>query len=915
MMNRINKVSVLRGYYTQLAVTIMIAQLLTMCLPDSLMASGGTNGKISGLVEDATTGQPLIGATVRVEGQGLSTMTDEDGEYFIIGVPIGKYTMLVSFVGFETTRTEEVRILVDLTTPVNFRLSSAPVELGREVVVRATNPVIQADLTSSRSIFTAERLARLPNTIDVEAILSNYPGVVMGKEADMHVRGGRSDQVAYYLDGFSVVDPFTAKAGLRILPGALEELSLMTGGFTAEYGNAMSGIVNAVTREGSNQYKGRVRVYEGFTKPYNVATGEWEGIASRDNRSMTFDLSGPIPGFESKNHTFFVAGEYLSNNSYLPHDRDVSYVALSKLVFKLAPRWKIKTNVEVEHTYGDIFRHRDQNNISYDFNLDGLPVFERNAYMIGLTSNFAHSERLILTLSINRFATKTKQAPEHLWDVYWDQWPGYSVDSAGNYNGTIHEDNYLGDRDYNNPYNAVGYTTGDDFDPVYSYREANYNAISLSVESQVNKWNQLKSGFEYRRWEVKRDSKKFYNSNPYTQFYTSNPKYVTMYLQDKLEYDYFVMNFGLRMDYRDNDISYNITAREQGGQSLDPDDDIYKPSEAKTDWSPRLGVSFPISEKSVMHFNYGVYHQIPRYGQMFFNLEGETKSGLPIFGNPDLDPERTVSFELGLDHLIGESLRLDVTAFYKDISDLVSARPAVDADGNPVLVSGAPITLYQNGDYGSVEGFDVSLEKIRTGDEVVSGSVAYSYMTATGNSSTAEDAYYSWITEPDETAPVKEYPLDFDQRHTVTALLDITIPRNWKGKLFGVTMPDSWGLTMVGYFGSGLPYTKVNSDGNRLGERNEGRLPVNYAVDMRFNKNFHFGQKSYFLTAFIEIDNMFDRKNVLNVYARTGLPDDDANSIITSNMEEVSRLDGLYDHDPQNYSPPRTIRTGLEFNF
>lgn len=913
-----SNISVIGGRYRRLVSTIIIAQVLIVFFASSLLASGGTNGKVSGVVEDAVTGEPLVGATVRVEGQNLTTMTDEDGEYFIIGVPIGKYTLLVSHVGFETTRAEEVRILVDLTTPVNFKLNTAPVELGREVVVRATNPVIQADLTSSRSIFTAERLASLPNTIDLDAILSNYPGVVMGKEADLHVRGGRSDQVAYYLDGFSVVDPFTNQAGLRILPGALEELSLMSGGFTAEYGDAMSGVVNAVTREGSANYKGRVRVYEGFTKPYNVETGEWEDMASRDNRTMTFDLSGPIPGFESKEHTFFAAGEYLSNNSYLPHDKDVSYVGLGKFVFKPASHWKIKTNFEVEHTAGDIYVHRDQNDISYDFNLDGLPVFERHAYMFGLSSNYAVNERLILSLSVNRFATKTMQAPKHLMDVYWDQWPGYLVDSAGEYNGTIHEDNYLGNPDWEDPLNAVGFTTGDDFDPVYSYREANYNAINVSVESQLTKWNQLKSGFEFRRWEVKRDSKKFYNSRPYTTFYTSNPKYVTMYVQDKLEYDYFVMNFGLRMDYRDNDISYNITAREQGGQSLDPNDDVYKPSETKTDWSPRIGMSFPISEKSVMHFNYGIYHQIPRYGQMFFNLEGEMNSGIPILGNPDLDPERTISYELGLDHLIGNSLRFDVTAFYKDISDLVSARPAVNADGDPVLVAGSPVTFYQNGDYGSVEGFDISLEKIRTGEEVVSGSVAYSYMTATGNASNAEDGYYSWGTNPDETAPVTEYPLDFDQRHTVTAVLDVMVPRNWNGKLFGVTMPDSWGLTMVGYYGSGLPYTKINSEGKRTGGRNEGRLPVTYSVDMRFSKNFHFGQKNYFLAAFIEVDNLFDRRNVFNVYARTGLPDDDANSLgggLVLNADEVNRLDGLYDHDPQNYSSPRTIRTGLEFNF
>ena len=145
-------------------------------------------------------------------------------------------------------------------------------------------------------------------------------------------------------------------------------------------------------------------------------------------------------------------------------------------------------------------------------------------------------------------------------------------------------------------------------------------------------------------------------------------------------------------------------------------------------------------------------------------------------------------------------------------------------------------------DYGSVEGFDISLERIKTGDEIVTGSISYSYMTATGNASSAEEAYYTYITDPDEVAPIIEYPLDFDQRHTVTGVLDVSVPRGWKGKLFGLSLPDSWGLTMVGYYGSGLPYTKIDAAGERVGTRNDLRLPMTYSFDMRFNKDFHFGQ-------------------------------------------------------------------------
>jgi hypothetical protein len=228
------------------------------------------------------------------------------------------------------------------------------------------------------------------------------------------------------------------------------------------------------------------------------------------------------------------------------------------------------------------------------------------------------------------------------------------------------------------------------------------------------------------------------------------------------------------------------------------------------------------------------------------------------------------------------------------------------------------VTKFDNDDYGSVKGFDVALEKLPMGG-YFSASVSYSYMIAMGNGSSAMDPYYSYLTSTEDTlAPISEYRLDFDQRHTLTTVLSFRVPSTWQGKVFGLAVPGNWGITMVGYYGSGLPYTKTDSLGNRFGERNEGSLPANYSVDMRFNKDFFIGAKKNLLSFFIEVDNLFNKENVLNVYAHTGQPDDDNNRYtggLATNQQELSRLDRLYDHDPQNYGPPRTVRTGLEFGF
>lgn len=885
----------------------IIATLLLVPLLVSVQVQAGVSGKISGVVMDVGLGEPVEGATVTVVGTNLVTKTDEDGEYFILNVSLGQYNLSVTHVGYEQLTKMAVRVLLDLTTPVDFDINQAPVELANEVVVYATAPIIQRDLTASRVSFTEDRLRNLPNINSVQSILTNYPGVVNDANNQIHVRGGRSGQLSYYYDGFSVQDPFTATAGIRIMPTALAELTLISGGFTAEYGEAMSGVVSAVTREGGSEYRGRVRTYKGATHAYDVNTAKWGKLESVVNRSLSFDASGPIPGMDPRNYTFFAAGEYLRDDGFLPHNWNTSYTATSKLSMQPTPRLKIKTNVTYNEVDGAEYNHRDVNGISYDFNLEGLPVFERQAYLIGITGNYALSSRAIASVTFNRFHTATTSSPAHLKGVHWSDWPGYSEDADGVYNGTIDDDNYLGYRDYSDPAQFIGFTADGDFVPTYKYRETNYNSLSSNFITQLNKTNQVKAGFEMRRYSVNWDSKQFFNDFPYGEKYSSQPLYASVFLEDKMEYKDFVLNIGLRYDYRNADIAYNYTPEEPVAH--------YKDADAKARFSPRLGVSFPISFKSVMHFNYGTYYQVPRYVYLYTNLQGDRTSGLPILGNPDLDPERTIAYELGVDHLIGESLRLDLTAYYKDVEDLVTTRAVGSTDGINAVVR------YVNEDYGSVTGFDFSIEKLPLSG-YFSGSISYGFMMARGNSSDASEPYYTYLTSNTDTLPpLTDYPLDFDQRHTVNAALDYRVPADWSGNLLGLQIPGAWGISMVGYYGSGLPYSRVDASGYRMGDRNESRLPVAYTVDMRFNKDFAVGGPGKQLTWFVEVDNLFNRKNVLNVYSRTGQPDDDAvqplaETFATAEADaEAVELNQLYDHDPLNYSRPRTVRTGLEFSF
>jgi outer membrane receptor protein involved in Fe transport len=892
-------------------ITIMLSSLVVLILlPPLLLAS--TTGKIAGVVEDSKSGEPIPGASIRVTGTEMGTQTDADGEYFLLNLPAGSYTIEVSVIGFQSVQKNDVRVLLDLTTPVDFEIEQADYPLKRQIKVYAERPPIQRDLTASRSIVTSDQLAFIPNSRSVGAIMSNMAGTVVDRNSNIHVRGGRSGQVSYFYDGFSIQDPFVGSAGLRIMPDALEEVNLTSGGYSAEYGEALSGILNAVSKDGSRDYRGKIKFYDGYTHKYDVNTAEFSDISRNDNVSVSYNLSGPVPFLFGDRITFFLASEYLTTGGYLPHNEATTWTHHAKFNFQPGPNLKFTGVASLYRGEGQVYEHRDVNGISYDFNLDGLGKTRAESYLYGLKGSYNISPKTIMQFSYNHFFTERKTAPEHLFDTYWTKWPGYSVDANGDYNGTINEDNYLASQEYF----FTGFTSGDDFEPTYGRRYTKYNGFSTSLTSQIDKDNEVRIGAEYRKFGVFWDFRQFYNQNPYGEKYAHAPTYGLLYLQDKLELRDFVINAGIRWDYLNSEVEY-------WEDVFDKDKKLT--SKAKSHFSPRLGVSHPVGENTVIRFNYGFYFQVPNYTYMYMNLNADLSSGYPLVGNPDLKAEKTVAYELGLNHMLSDDVRIDITAYYKDIENLIATSEVISYDDNGILrraPGGNPVTKFTNEDYGSVKGFDVTLEKLNHGG--FSGALVYSYMIAKGNSSTAYEGYYDYVTEADEEKPVGEYPLEYDQRHTATLNVSYRVPRDWKGRFFGMKIPGAWGINVLGRYGSGMPYTVTDESGRPMGGINEGRLPSNYSVDMRFFKDiFIFGSENFF-SFFFEVENVFDRRNVINAYSNTGRPDDDGREYSMTadpdgtgplTAEDANRYYRLLAKDPTNYSTPRTVRLGLEYNF
>ncbi|MBN1995915.1 carboxypeptidase-like regulatory domain-containing protein, partial [candidate division KSB1 bacterium] len=292
-----------------------LAVIVTAIIVMSGHVYGGITGKVSGTIVDANTGEPLPGANVLLESTRLGAATNLEGRYIFIKVPPGSYTLVVRMMGYKEMRVENVRVSIDLTTTQDIRLESTVLEAEETVTVVAERPLVQRDMTSSLASVSAEEISELP-VQNIADVLQLQAGVIRNG-SDFHIRGGRANEVTFWVDGVEVTDVYSGESmGTRIENNAVQELQVVSGTFNAEYGRAMSGIVNIITKEGSQKYSGKLDMYVGdyvsTSDVYKVlsridtvrnSTGELQEVEETEDPLAKFNptynldmtLSGPVP--------------------------------------------------------------------------------------------------------------------------------------------------------------------------------------------------------------------------------------------------------------------------------------------------------------------------------------------------------------------------------------------------------------------------------------------------------------------------------------------------------------------------------------------------------------------------------------------------------------------------------------------
>ncbi len=873
----------------------------------------GTTGKIAGYVKDQETGDPLIGCNVLVEGTYLGAASDGTGAFFILNVPPGSYTVKAMMIGYTAKAITDVSVAIDLTTTVNFGLQQTAI-LGETVTVTYERPAIQNDRTSSDVHISEDVISELP-VQDLNDILELQSGITKDAGGGIHVRGGRGSEVAYWVDGIPVTDSYDGSSAIEVDVNSIQELQLVSGTFNAEYGQAMSGIINIVTQTGGTKLNGSFDSHIGdYYSPNDKIMLGIDNYKPSATQNYSFSLSGPLV-FEKLR--FFLSERKYRSDGWLNGINYFTTTGMSGDSIIVPMNWQERSSFNGKLS---LFLTRDMNlhfntlisnreyqdyNHFFKWNPGGNPYRFDNGKNYSMSLNHIFSAKTFYTIKISKSLSEYTQ--------YLYKNPLNSL--------YVHPD-FL---------NVPGYTfsTGGT-DQFHFYRNTNTSLFKFDFSTQLTPKNLVKFGSEYRSHDLELESFSIVakrdefgieiepftpdtldTSTPSHNYYYEKPDEFSLYIQDKLEYRMFIVNLGIRYDYFNSNSSvladpsdpniYYPFKQEHVNMTMEERKAIwYKDVTPKTSISPRLGLAFPITDQGVIHFSYGHFFQIPSFQYLYDNpgFKVLTSGGTyGVYGNADLKPQKTVMYELGLQQQLLSDLSLDITMFYRDIRDWVST-------GAPIQTTlpGVTYVTYINRDYANSRGIVLSLRQNILNFAFVN--IEYTYQIAEGSNSNPEEEYFSLQDNAEPTRQIT--PLDWDQRHTLNGALTIN--------------KKEWGGSLIGRYGSGYPYTPSYGISTRTGlslastlPSNSRRKPTTIEMDLKCSRSFsipHFNGLIY-----VQIYNLFDTRNANNVFSDTGEPD------YTTSASNVGR--DIYSTNtveefiiyPDWYSTPREILLGIKLSF
>ena len=913
-------------------------------------------GKLVGKVVDAGTKEALIGANIVVLETQAGAATDVDGNYFILNINPGTYSVKVSYVGYAPKTLENVRVVSGITYELNVELST---DFTLDEIVVIDRKFFESKSTNTVKVIDSDQISRLP-VKGVTNIVSLQSGVVVqdgsgGVEgnATINVRGGRGSEVLYIVDGVPQNNVFTGANRSQVSDNSIEQVSFQVGGYEAKYGQAQSGIVNITTKSGSP-------VYNLFA---DVVTSQY--LDDYGYNLYTFNLSGPIiPG--DQNNTIFLSAErgWFLDSEPSAIDRTFTY-SLDPLESKTvtakenmnASNWRFTG--KTSHSFGDFrlnlganYNIRNYRSYTHTYaknNSEFNPANEQN--------NLSFSSRLTQTISNNSFWNLNlgyrkdgfEQYDPHFKDDLYAY--GDSTIFANTFGVTLSRDGQRIQKDENNVFWAYGRINNG-----YQKQENDVFNIDADFTSQISNhlfevgggfnYNIVRSYFvapvqlaalsdtltEFEKFEILQPSVFGYDitgknrtSSSDGDFAPKEPVFAYAYVQDRFELEDLVLNVGLRMDYIDTktDIMKDPSLPFAGGSDPnDFDSGDFVEKESELEFSPRIGLGFPVTETTVFHAQYGRFIQNPALTDLYtgpYDLDQFISFDPQYVQDGSIKSEETIQYEVGFKQLFGDNAAMNITLFYKNIKGLVNRQLNFfqRVEGGELRTYIAPV----NSDFGTTKGVAFSLDVTRL--SYIGLSLQYTYSIAEGTGSSTASSQTSVFRNLNGEAPKVIAPLDFDQRHTGTLSIDFYVPKGELG-FFEMT-----GANMLVSFASGRPYTPLDYfdilSGNNGGPSSTGYVnsrfaPGTFRIDLKLEKSFEVG--NLLITPYLWVQNLLAGDNITNVWRSTGDPyttgflntPNGRNTAANNGEGYVTDYKSL-ERDPANFGTPRQIRVGLKMNF
>ncbi|KAA3616352.1 MAG: TonB-dependent receptor [Calditrichaeota bacterium] len=941
----------------------------------------GTTGKISGVVIDKKSGQVLPGANVIVAGTSMGAATNVDGHFLIINLAPGTYTLRVSMIGYRTANITEIRVFTDRSVKVTAELEETVIE-GEEVTVVAEREAVEFDRTNTASYVGQEEIDALPVSTMSE-IVQLQAGVIADAGGALHFRGGRSREVAYLIDGVPVTNTFNQGGGsnVNIENNFIKELQVISGTFNAEYGSAQSGIINIVTKVPENKFATTfdaiIGGYYSPNKPQYIGLDTYDPT---DETELKFSFSGPLP-FPQKlgKLGFYVNGRIVDSKGWLngeqryrPEDgweievyREWYRAAFDPddpLVIPL-PDSLHTGNGEIDHMEWDktinintklVYQPKPSLTLAYNIfysTTEGQGYsnswrFAPEGMITNLTDNMTHlvvlthapMENLFYSL---RYSLQENNDKDYMYEDPLD--PRYQTTAVNAWD--------------------PGLNTGYDFGGIASWNrhwfDQSINLVNGDITWQLNNVLEIKTGFEAKKyhihyknspmremlgyetlqfpylqseiigleltWEHFRDATRDYeygnlrlrethaDSAADDQFYVDYDRYpveAAGYFQTTLSMGEIIFNGGLRLDvFQPKDRyapDYSIVFPEFVGA-----DEYYKQAKDKYQLSPRFGLSFPISAKGALRLSYGHFFQTPSYEKMYENPVLRHYNQFSIanttIGNPNLKPEKTIQYEIGLQQELADGVGMELSVFYKDIRDLLGLEILT-------LSNATTFSRYINKEYGNSSGVTMAFD-YRASDGKFNAGIDYTYMVAKGTASSPNAAVdVQILSGPGKgayTLATKRINfLNWDQTHSLNG------SASWRPA-------PSWNFTMLGQFGSGLPYSPATLNPSITVPSgwwdNTGRKPLRWTVDLKALKTFKYSGMRWGIYANVfNLFNHLDENTVNSITGQAGpaarLPEQER--LRNYRIEQLGEftLDEA-NYNPAWYSRPRLIQFGLNFEF